>query len=238
MEDDLITGLTRQVKEEIVENYLAERRLIDIQVEDIEKRAEDLIFEAAKTGMRLSRLAYLMTDAEMVGRLMGRILKTPKDPYWDRCLEGSRPRGVRFIRVRALTDKGKFRKLVVEAYRRLHQWMDTYRKAHEDLRADCEAVNRNIVSFRKNFDLLSIVGFLKSLDIQQIDKQRILGENFTSSEVSSLERSMYVHSIDFEKLDVPSPLPLPIPDAVEDSLGDLAGEIYTRHKARVKSIME
>ena len=42
--------------------------------------------------------------------------------------------------------------------------MERYREAYEDLQAECRAVNLNIATFRKNFDLLTLLQFLRGLD--------------------------------------------------------------------------
>jgi len=58
MEDDLIASLTHQVKEEVVENYLAERRLLEVQTEELTKQADEARAHAVRTGRRLTRLAH------------------------------------------------------------------------------------------------------------------------------------------------------------------------------------
>jgi len=236
MEDDLISSLTRQVKEEVIENYLTERRIVGLQIEDIEAQAEEARFQALKTGRRLSRLAYLMVQPEMLKKLLD-LLNISSPSFWNDCLEKKFSRGIRLIRVRALTDKGKFRKLLLEAYNRLYRWMENYRKVYEELNAECRAVNMNIDKFQKNFDLLTILNFLKSLDPTALERKHYLGENFTAEELSSVDRTLYLHPIRFENLEVPAPPALPEPEAIESALSDLANEIYRRYQDQIKGIM-
>jgi hypothetical protein len=139
--------------------------------------------------------------------------------------------------VRALTDKSKFRKLVLESYSRFCTWMDKYRTGYESLQAECRAVNRNISTFQKNFDLLAIIAFLKSLDTGAIERKRFLGENFTPEELASVDQKLYLRQIAFEKFELPTPIPLPKPDHIETPLGDLAQEVYRKHRAQVKRLM-
>ena len=236
MEDDLISSLTRQVREEVIENYLTERRIATLQIEDIKAQTEDARFHALKTGRRLSRMAYLTIQPEMLRRLID-LLNIPSPSFWNDCLEKKFSHGIRIIRVRALTDKGKFRKLLLEAYSRLYRWMEKYRKVHEELNAECRAVNMNIDKFQKNFDLLSILNFLKSLDHTALERKHYLGENFTAEELTSVDQKLYLHPISFEKLDIPSPLSLPTPETIENALSDLANEIYHRYQRHIKGIM-
>lgn len=237
MEDDLISSLTRQVKEEVIENYLTERCIVGFQIEDVQKQGEEAALLATKAGRRLSRMAYLMVSPGMQQRLM-HLLHIPEGSFWASCVQGKFARDTRFIRVRALTDKGKFKKLVLEANLRLYQWMSRYAKRYEDLTAECRAVNLNIDKFQKNYDLLSILSFLKNLDSSALERKQFLGENFTAEELASVDQKLYLHHVAVEKLNIPVPLALPSREAVEDALNELAGEIYRIHQGQVKQIME
>lgn len=237
MENDLICSLTRQVKEEVIENYLTERCLIGFQMEDLEKRAEEVRQRAVKVGRRLSRLAFLMTHKDMLDKLVS-LLKIEQSSFWCQCLEGKLTKGIRFIRVRALTDKGKFRKLVLEAYSRLYKWMENYRQSYEDLEAECRAVNSNISKFQSNFDLLTILSFLKNLDSGTLERKQYLGENFTAEEMASIDQKLYLHPVSFEKMDLPQPVSLPTPERIEEPLSDLAHQVYRKYQMQVKRIMQ
>ncbi|NTW37002.1 MAG: hypothetical protein HGB17_12940 [Syntrophobacteraceae bacterium] len=237
MEDDLISSLTRQVKDEVIENYLTERCIVGFQMEDVQKRGEEAGLLAVKTGRRLSRMAYLMVSPNMQQRLM-HILHVPEGSFWASCIQGKFARDTRFIQVRALTDKGKFKKLVLEANNRLYQWMDDYRKTYEDLAAECRGVNLNIDKFQKNFDLLTILSFLKNLDTTTLERKQFLGENFTAQELSSIDEKLFLHHVSIEKLNIPPPLTLPKREVVEYSLNESAGEIYRTHQGKVKRLME
>jgi hypothetical protein len=237
MDSDLISSLTRQVREEVVENYLTERRLLDLQIEDIESQTAGVLLRAQKTGRRLNRLALLMVHPDIRKRLV-EMLHIPAHSFWNEFAEGKFSRGVRFIRVRALTDRSKFRKLILESYNRFYERMEKYRKVHESLKLDCQGVNRNIMNFHSNFDLLSILNFLRNLDIQSIEQKQYLGENFTAEEMASVDQKLYIKPISFEKLDLPLPLMLPRPELAERHLTELANEVYEKHQKAVKRLMQ
>lgn len=236
MEDDLICSLTRQVKEEVIENYLTERCIVGLQIEDIQRQAEEMRLQASRTGIRLSRLAYLMTHPEMIQKLV-QLLRIPPDSFWTDFANRKFTKSVRFIRVRAFTDRGKFRKLVLEAYDRLYTWMEEYRKAHANLIEECKAVNSNIAKFQKNFDLLTILNFLKSMDTHELERKQFLGENFTADELASIDQKLYLPPIALEGFDIPQPLSLPHPDSMESSLEALAAEVFRKHEASVRSLL-
>jgi hypothetical protein len=237
MDEDLISCLTRQVREDVIENYLTERRLIGFQIEEVQNQAVAVRALAQKTGRRLHRLIQLMIHPEMVKRLFA-LLKVPQPSFWHDCSQERFSRGVRFIHVRALTDRGKFRKLVLEAYLRLYRRMRRYEEAYDELSSLCQAVNSNIKHFQGNFDLLTILSFLKSLDTTTLERKQFLGENFTAEEIASVDQKLYIGLIKFEELEVPAPLPLPAPDQAEPPIADLVQEVYGKYQKFVKRLLK
>jgi len=236
MEDDLIAGLTRQIKEEVIENYLAERRLVELQIEELNSHADEARFRALKTGRRLSRLGFLVVHPEMRSHLTT-LLKIPRPSFWTECLDQESSRGVRFIRVRALTDKAKFRKLFLEAYARFYKWMKKYEESYGLLKSECEAVNSNIKSFQKNFDLLTVLNFLRGLDSTTLERKHYLGANFSAEEMASVEGKLFLRQVSCEKFNVPEPVALPGLEVIEEALSQLALDVYRKYQARVKRMM-
>lgn len=236
MEDDLISSLTRQVKEEVIENYLTERCIVGLQIEEIQNRAEGLKNKAAQTGVRLSRLTHLMTHPDMTQRLLD-VLGVPPDSPWMTAADRRFNRGAQYIRVRAFTNKGRFRKLVLEAYQRFYSWMEDYRKAYDELIQDCRAVNQNISRFQKNYDLLTILSFLKSMDTRELERKQYLGDNFTADEMASIDQKLYLPPIDIGRFGLPEPLSLPTPAAAENALETLASEVYRKYETSVRKLL-
>ncbi len=235
-DDDLVSSLTRQVKQEVVENYLLERRLIELQIEHINSLAGGAIKQAQAAGFRLARLSALMIEPDMKLRLEA-ILGVTLSCYWNSCLEVKFKGQVRFISARALTRNAKFRKVVLESYSRLHSWMKRYEEKYAQIVDECSAVNRNIEFFQRNFDLLSIVNFLKGLDTLGLERKRILGENFTAQEMAALDQNLYIGPVSVEKLDLPLALNLPVTDSIRGKLCNLADEVFTRYPEKVKKIL-
>ena len=236
MTDDIAAGLTRAVKEEVIENYLFERHLIELQIEHLDKQADETRRYAWMAGRRLARLSFLMIYSGMQRQLLEML--GMDTGFWSACVNVTFRRKVPFIRVRALTQKGKFRKLLLESYSRLHDWMEKYKQQYEDLESECAAVNSNIGSFQKNFDLLSILSFIRNLDIQAIEKKKVLGDNFTAGEMAELDKNLSIRLQAMEKLNVPAPVDLPDPDSMRAKLSDLAEEIFQRYGEEVKKILK
>ncbi|ABK18460.1 hypothetical protein [Syntrophobacter fumaroxidans] len=236
MEDDLIASLTRQVKEEVIENYVRERRLVDLQIEDIDEQAREARLRAEVTGWRLTRLSHLMLENDMRQKL-AELLKVPDPSFWAAYLRRKLPRTLPILRVGGLTQKTRFRKLVLEAYGRFHLWMQKYCAAYDQLAGNVRAVNVNIDVFQKNFDVLAILAFLRSLDMQAIEMKKVLGQNFTSLELASLDQKLYLKPVSFEKLDVPAPLTLPGKEAMASAISALAVDVYERYQVRARNCM-
>ena len=236
MDEDLISSLTRQIREDVIQNYLTERRLIRLQIEDIEKQAEGAREQAYRTGKRLNRLVHVMIHPEIVKKLHA-FLQVPQPSFWNDCSHEKFSRGVRFIRVWALTDKGRFRKLVSEAYHALYRRMERYREAYEELSGQCRAVNNNIKHFQQNFDVLTMFSFLKGLDTCSLERKHFLGDNFTAEELASVDQTLYIGPIKFEELQVPAPLTLPKPEAAEFAMTELANEVYRKYQKNVQRLL-
>jgi hypothetical protein len=234
MEDDLIASLTRQVKEEVIENYVRERRLVDLQLDDIREQSREARLRAEVTGWRFTRLSHLMISDEM-RRKLADLLSVPEPSFWAVYLRRKLPRSIPILRVSGFTHKSRFRKLVLESYRRFHLWMEKYRAVYEQLAGDVRAVNVNIDVFQKNFDLLSILAFLRNLDMQAIEMKKVLGQNFTPLELASLDQKLYVKPVVLERLDVPAPLTLPGQGAMASAISALAAEVYEKHSVQVKN---
>jgi hypothetical protein len=236
MEDDLVTALTRQVKEEVLENYLLERRIIEIQVENLNRQADETRRQAWTVGRILARLSFLMMHTDMRNRLK-EILGIGNNYFWTACLDMNFKRHVKLIRIRAVTQKGKFRKLVFESYVRFHYSMTQYKLRYSDLSSERQAVNSNIDSFHRNFDLLTILNFIRSLDMQGIEKKKILGDNFTAKEITELDKNLHISPISMEKLNAPTPLALPGSGSMREELIRLSNEIFQRYGAEVRKIL-
>lgn len=237
MEDDLILSLTRQVQEEVVENYLRERRLIDLQFEELDELGLKTLKKAEKTCRRFSRMGYLLVDDEFRNRWKD-MAGIPEGSYWYCCLTEEFRHNTRFITVTALTHKGRFKRLVHEAYKRLVERMAEYKKLFETLQQEIAAVNLNIQTFHRNFDILTIIQFLKSMDVVELEKKKFLGGNFSPEELTSIDQAMYFKPAKLERWNPPPPLDLPSHELIEKQIDHLASDVYSRYGWHLKSVIK
>ena len=238
MQDDFISALTQEVKEEVIQNYLYERRLIEEQIHYAEELAEHAAQLQEMLFGRFARMYDLLFETGFINEFVN-ILGPKEPPFNDRIGKDSKCRkDVRFIKVHGLTNRARFRKLVLEAYRRLVTWNDKYKDAYENLKEECKAVNTNITKFEKNHDLLTIINFLKSMDAGEIVKKHFWGGNFTPEELGAVEKSLHFKPVQIEQFNLIQPPQLPDPHTVHDQLTSLANSIYDHDKGRLSDVIK
>jgi hypothetical protein len=238
MQDDFISALTLEVKEEVIQNYLYERRLIEEQIHYAEELAEHAAQLQEMLSGRFARMYDLLFETGFINEFVN-ILGLKEPPFNDRIGKDSKCRkDVRFIKVHGLTNRARFRKLVLEAYRRLVTWNDKYKDAYENLKEECKAVNTNLTKFEKNHDLLTIINFLKSMDAGEIVKKHFMGENFTPEELGAVEKSLHFKPVQIEQFNLIPPPQLPDPDTVRKELGALANAVYAKCSDRTKALIK
>jgi hypothetical protein len=125
----------------------------------------------------------------------------------------------------------------LEEYHTLYQSAEKYRSAWENLREECKAVNYNIVKFAKNYDLMVIINFLKSMDPELVMKKYFLGSNFTPDEIGTVGEGLAFKKISFEHFQLTEPPEILHPEMVRKPLVALAGDIYTTYTDRIKTLL-
>jgi hypothetical protein len=236
-DDDFISALTQEVKEDVIRNYLYERRLIEEQVNYVNELLEHARLLQERLYQRFARIYDLLREPEFVSQFAA-LLGLEKVPFGDRAAgDTSYRKNLRFIKVRGITDRVRFKKLLAESYQRLISWNNQYLKAYKALQKECEAVNDNLGKFENNFDLLGIIRFLKEIDVEGIERKHFLGENFTPEEMGSIEKSLSFKSLHMNTFQLLEPLKLPPLKAVEKSLNALADCIYGQFRNDIKRLI-
>ncbi len=238
MQDDIVSALTQEVKEEVIENYLYERRLVEGQIDYVKELAEHAAQLQEKLYKRFARMYDLLHETKFINEFE-RLLKVEGAPFIDRFAKAPEYRkGVRFIKVRGLSDRGRFRRLLLESYRRLFIWNDQYKEAYEDLAQECKAVSDNLKKFENDYDLLTILNFLRDMDVEGIQRKHFLGDNFTPEEIGSIETSLRFKPIRMEQFKlIPSPSLAKL-NAIQKQLNALADSVYGQCCDRVKVLMK
>lgn len=237
MQDDFISALTYEVKEEILERYFYERRLIDMQItyaRELAQQAQKLEQKLRLCFAQLYKLLidnhHLMKFTEMIG-LEAPLFK--KQAQYD-----TQEYKISLVhKLRALTMKGKFKKLLFEEYQKLCGSAEQYRSAYENLREECKAVNYNIRKFEKNHDLMIIINFLNSMDPELVMKKYFLGTNFTPEEIGTVGNGLAFKKLHLKQFQLTEPPEIPDIGIVRKPLAALAGTIYADHAGLIKAML-
>jgi hypothetical protein len=237
--DDFLEALQQSVKREVIENYLHERRLLEVQIEEIEQLAAGLAALEHQLSLRYRRFYIILLDDCYIEDFL-RIIGLKRGPYRDQPASAQKKfrfRALRFLRTWGLTGRSRYVRLLRRAYERLWEWNRKYTEQYLDLHLETEAVNHNIARFRAGYDVLAILAFFRSLDVHQIQAARFLGGNFRPDEVSSIEKRMNFANISLAKYNFEPPAELPPPAEVEDRLRGLAEGIHRAEPDACRAIV-
>lgn len=237
MQDDLISAMTQEVKEEVINNYLYERRLIEQQISYVKEIADHAAQLQEMLFKRFARMYDLLLNPEFINKFM-LLLGLKEAPFKDRIADQPEYRkDVLFIKVRGLTDRSKFKKLLLEAYRRLCKWNNKYLEAYRNLIEECEAVNHNLKKFEDNHDLLTILNFLKGMNLEEITKKHFMGDNFAPEEIASIEKTLRFKRVGIKQFNLIPPPSLPELADVRNQIASLANSVYDQYSDNMKTLI-
>ncbi|MCK4486325.1 MAG: hypothetical protein KAU38_06100, partial [Desulfobacterales bacterium] len=70
MQDDIVSALTQEVKEEVLQNYLYERRLIEEQINYVNELAEHTAELEEKLYRRFARIYEFLMEPEFINQFL------------------------------------------------------------------------------------------------------------------------------------------------------------------------
>lgn len=238
MTDDLISAMTQEVKAEVINNYLYERRLIEEQIFYVKEVADHAAQLQEMLFKRFARMYNLLPKPEFINEFVF-LLGLKAIPFNDRIADDPEYcQEVRFIKVRGLTDRAKFKKLFLESYKRLCTWNNQYLEAYSNLIDECKAVNYNLKKFEDNHDLLTILNFLKGMDLEEITKKHFMGDNFAPDEIASIDKTLRFKPVSIKQFNLILPPGLPELTDVQNQIKFLANSVYDRCSNKMKTIIK
>ena len=237
MQDDLISAMTQEVKAEVINNYLYERRLIEQQIAYVKELADHAAQLQEMLFKRFARMYNLLPKPEFINEFVF-LLGLKEAPFKDWIADEPEYRkDVLFIKVRGLTDRSKFKKLLLEAYRRLCNWNNKYLEAYSNLIEECKAVNHNLKKFEDNHDLLTILNFLKGMDLEEITKKHFMGDNFAPEEMASIEKTLRFKPVSIKQFNLIPPPDFPELIDVQTQIASLANSVYDQYSNNMKTLI-
>ncbi len=231
MDGDISKTLSYQVKREIAQRYFGWRSAIFEDIAAVEKEIEEAgRFYEAVLGRDLVRLYSLLGDDRLIQRAM-EVIGWPQRPFYDEYVVHSptiRKRVLAGLRRRGWTDSGRFKNMVLDAYRRLHGSVQRYRSMKEYVEDELATIDEEIRMFREKFSLDEIMGFLRTLD--QGSAEESVAMTPLALESDRLEARLDFPSVDHLKEALPEVPDLPEPGRVEGELKRLAAEALALHR--------
>lgn len=231
-DNDLVAAMHQAVKKEIIENYTRERRIIE---EEINLVLEDLSAYLGGLALWQGRGAWLAgalitpQAAEQFFGLAGLAAPRPR----------SRPPSGQTARIRGWTRWGRYCRLIQYLYRDLWNLAERLRQERLKLLDLLQEVNADIRRFEANYDMLSILSYLRSLEPMELVRRKILGSNFSPSETALSAQALSFRPLDAGALQLDRPAPEPSPPAqVLPAARSLLRAVCRSHPRQVDQVVQ
>ena len=203
-----------ELKKEIAERYFGFRKMIEEDKLDLmQKMKYQISILEKRISFELIRLYILLKDDELIQLFMeltGWEERLFYEPYITES-ETIRKKVFKGIKVRGLTQGGRFKNLVFDTYERLVEHVEHYRGDFEEIGTIRETINEEIKLFYRKNDIGNIMGFLRSMD--SIDSNEdTMGITPAIGSPGTLENKMRIQEpppIDPELITIPPLIPLP-----------------------------
>ncbi len=225
-DDSYIQALNQAVKQEIIQNYFRERRIIEEEILLVTEAVSALLGGLYAWEKHRARLGRALGDADIREKFFAAAgIRSPRPES----VAIAAP-AVGLTPIRGLTRAARYVSLI----RGLYQGLVEGAAALEDERNRAlkltGEVNRDILVFEANHDLLMLVSYLRSMDPCELQRRSILGVNF-----SARERALSAEALSFKPLkpqdmdlDLPMPKPRPTSEVME-KMGGLLKQALKRN---------
>lgn len=207
-DEQYIQALQQAVKQEIIQNYFRERRIVEEEIL--------LVTEAASAW--LGGVSLWERHRALLGRALGGQAAWEEffaiagvDPPSPRGVSQAAP-AVGLARIRGLTRAGRYAGLIKGLYQGLAAEAEALEEERHKALKLMEEVNRDILAFEANHDLMMLSSYLRSLDPVELQRRKILGVNFTAQEKLLSAEALSFKPLKAAKmgLDQPGPRPRPV----------------------------
>ena len=229
--------LAVELKREIAERYFGFRKMIEEDTLDLtEKIKFQLSILEKRISYELVRIYILLKDDRLIHEFMeltGWEEKLFYEPYITES-ETIRKKVFKGIKIRGLTQGGRFKNLVFDAYERLVEHVEHYRENREELETARETISEEIKLFYRKNDIGNIMGFLRSIDSNG-GSEGSMGIKPDAGSKSTLENKMQIKEpppIDSDLIDIPPLMPLP---NISKELKKLVDKAFKLHGGKILS---
>lgn len=233
--DDFIDALTYQVKEEVINNYLRERLILEEEIKEYRELIDSYHQLESEVRNKRDELACLLVNPRNFGRFFD-LLGFSRPPL-SRVGHGpginNAPTCPLELSPKGLTKRSQYIRLTIQTYGLFHEKAALARSTAQKLIDLAKEINQDIGKFHRNFDLMAIIHFLKRLDMVQAAKKKFLGDNFSPSEMDSLEQKMRIKTLNSDLDGIRVWPELPSPEEAGKATAEFLRKIFRRDRESI-----
>lgn len=225
-DDSYIQALNQTVKQEIVQNYFRERRIIEEEILLVTEAVSALLGGLYTWEKHRARLGRALGDGDIRERFFAAAGIVPPRPE---SVAKAAP-AVGITPIRGLTRTARYTSLIRGLYRVLTEEAAELEDERQRALKLTREVNRDIRAFEANHDLMMLEGYLRTLSPETLKKRRILGVNFTAKEKAISAQALSFKPLKPRDMGLEDPLPKPRPvSQVMAQVGDLLKQALKRN---------
>lgn len=204
-----------ELKREIAERYFGFRKMIEEDKLDLmQKMHYQLSVLEKRISFELIRIYILLQDDGLIQHFMELTGWGEERLFYEPYITESetiRKKVFKDIKVRGLTQAGRFKNLAFDTYERLVEHVGHYRANLEEIETIRATINEEIKLFYRKNDIGNIMGFLRSMDSTG-GSEDSMGISPTAGSTGAFEDKMRLTEpppIDPELIGIPPLIPLP-----------------------------
>ncbi|MBU4563341.1 MAG: hypothetical protein KMY53_06660 [Desulfarculus sp.] len=204
-DDAYIQALNQAVKQEIVQNYFRERRIIEEEILLVTEAVSGLLGGLYAWEKHRARLGRALGDADIREKFFDAAGIIPPRPE---SVASAAP-AVGLTPIRGLTRAARYASLIQGLYKVLVDEAAGLEDERQRAIKLMKEVNQDILAFEANHDLMMLESYLRSMNPDALQKRKILGVNFTAKEKAVSAEALSFKPLKAKDMILEDPLPKP-----------------------------
>jgi len=234
VDDDYVNSLLFEIKQEIIDNFFAERRRLEEERAVCDEIAAEQRLRLRGLTAAKARLKALLLDEVGLQRFCtltgaGHDFFPPEAP--------APPIDAAPLRPRGLTMASRYGAALAQAYEDVARRAEEYVEGQADLNASLGVYNEDAEAYRRNYDVMTIVAVLNRMAPEEMERRHWLGENFRPEETASLADSLTVRQMRMPA-DLAAAAALPALKETRARLREVARELCRRRPEEARAMLE
>lgn len=225
-DDTYIQALNQAVKQEIIQNYFRERRVIEEEMLLVTEAVSALLGGIAAWEKHRARLGRALGNADVREKFFAAAGISPPRPQ---SVASAAP-AVGLAPIRGLTRAARYVSLIGGLYQGLVEGAAALEAERQKALKLTKEVNRDILAFEANHDLMMLVAYLRSLNPAELQKRNIMGVNFSAWEKALSAGALSFRPLKAREMGLEEPVAQPRPPAqVMEQMGGLLKQAFKRN---------